>query len=334
MNNAATHSAIDPRILDEAADWLMRLHAGDATDADQAACERWRQISAEHARAWTRAQALVSKLGGLPKSLAMPALDRPAKVSRRAAMANLGKFAVLLAAIPAGWTLWRELEREGWTADHRTAAGERRELQLTDGTRIVLNTASAIDVRFDDTQRPVLLRAGEILVTTGHQDTATHRPFRVVTPQGRMEALGTHFNVRQDEGRTRIAVFEGAVRIEPGQSGSNVSAPLVLQAGQQTSFSETQIAPVAVADSGIATAWTRGMLLADNMPLSELAAELARYRRGVVQCDANIADLRVTGSFPVGSAADTDRSLTMLVSTYPVAAQLRLRGLWVTLVKR
>lgn len=312
----------------------MRLNASDATAADHAACEHWRASSPAHARAWARAELLVNKLGGVPKSLAMPALDRPAKVSRRRAMTSLGKLSMLLVAVPIGGIAWRELEHQGWTADHRTVTGERRELQLADGTRIVLNTASAIDVRFDDTQRLVLLRAGEILVTTEHRGNAAHRPFRIVTSQGRMEALGTRFTVRQDEGHTRIAVFDGAVRVEPGHGGNNVPTSLVLRAGQQTSFSDTQLAPVTSADASIATAWTRGMLLADNMPLSELAAELTRYRRGSVQCDASIADVRVTGSFPVGSAADTDRSLNMLVSTYPIEAQLRLRGLWVTLVKR
>ena len=70
------------------------------------------------------------------------------------------------------------------------------------------------------------------------------------------------------------------------------------------------------------------MLLADGMPLGVLAAELARYRKGVLRCDPAVANLRVSGTFPL---ADTDRSLAMLAATYPVVVASRLGGYWVTL---
>lgn len=334
MNRMAKPAAaIDPRILDEAAEWLMLLNAGDAVDEDRAACERWRHNSPEHARAWARAEALMNKLGGLPASVAMPALNRPADAGRRAVLANIGKLAALLAVIPVGWTAWRLADDSRWTADHHTAAGELREVQLADGSRVTINTASAIDVRFDTAQRLVLLRAGEILVQTARDTSATHRPFRVGTLQGRLEALGTRFTVRQLDNHTHVAVLEGAVRIEPRQGDSVEPRALVLHAGQQATFTVSNIAPISNADAA-ATAWTQRMLLADKMRLADLAAELARYRQGTVRCDPAIAGLRVSGAFPVGDAEATNHALTMLVSTYPIEAQLRLRGLWVTLVPR
>ncbi|XAH21241.1 FecR family protein [Xylophilus sp. GW821-FHT01B05] len=315
---------LDPRILDEAADWLVRLHDSTATDEDRQACERWRQSSPEHARAWARAELLVNKLGGLPASLAMPALGRPAQVGRRAAVA---KLAALLAAAPAGWAAWRLAEQQGWTADHRTATGERRDLQLADGSRLALNTGSAIDLRFDGTQRLVFLRAGEILVETAPDASGQQRPFRVATAAGVMQALGTRFSVREEDGRTHIAVLQGAVRISPA---GGVVAPQVLPAGQQTSFTAGGIGAFLDADE-TAIAWTHGMLLADKMRLADFVAELSRYRRGALYCDPAVAGLQVSGAFPTD---DTERVLRMLVSTYPVEAVTRLRGYWVTLVAR
>lgn len=346
VNAKTPPTAIDPRVLDEAADWLTLLAASDATDKDRTACARWQQSSPEHARAWARAEALLGKLSGLPAGLAMPALNRPANARRRAALASVGKLAALLATLPTGWVAWTLAEGSGWTADHHTAAGERRNLQLSDGSRLTLDTATAIDERFDSAQRLVRLRAGQILVETAtkmahHPMSASnpaasvglHRPFRVATSHGRMEALGTRFTVREMEGsapgvagRTHVAVLEGAVRIEPRDGAS-----MVLHAGEQAGFTAEGVGPVASVDPA-ATAWTRGMLLADNMALAELAMELARYRRGTIHCDPGVAGLRVSGAFPVGDADATDRALTMLVSTYPVQAQLRLLGLWVTLV--
>ena len=73
------------------------------------------------------------------------------------------------------------------------------------------------------------------------------------------------------------------------------------------------------------------MLLADHLRLQTLADELSRYRHGVVRVAPGVANLRVSGSFPV---ADTERTLDMIVATYPVDACARLNGLWITLAAR
>ncbi|RQO63788.1 histidine kinase [Variovorax sp. KBW07] len=316
------------RALDEAADWLVRLNDSAATDEDRRACERWRQSHPDNARAWARAELLMNKLGGLPSALAMPSLSRPTRSAQAGRRAAVARLAALLAAVPAGWVAWQLASERGWTAEHRTATGERRELRLADGSRLTLNTASAIDVRFDATQRLVVLRAGEIWIATAPDSGGAHRPFRVATDSGTMEALGTRFSVRREGPATHVAVLEGAVRLSPG--GWGAPAPRVLQAGQQGRFTSESIGGFTPADEAD-VAWTQGMLLADKMRLADFAAELSRYRPGALHCDAAVADLRISGAFPI---ADTDRVLGMLVSTYPVDAVTRLRGYWVTLVPK
>jgi transmembrane sensor len=319
-------NALAPRVLDEAAEWLMRLNDSAATDDDRRACERWRQSHPDHARAWARAELLMNKLGALPASLAMPSLAR-AERRHRGRRAAVGRLAALAAAVPAGWLGWQLATERGWTAEHRTATGERRVLRLADGSSVTLGTATAIDVRFGAAERLVVLRTGEILVATAPDTSAAaHRPFRVATQSGVMEALGTRFSVRTDNdngGTTRIAVFEGAVRIAPHRAASRV-----LAAPQQARFTAERIGDFAPADAADA-AWAQGMLMADGMRLAEFAAELSRHRPGLLLCDAAVADLRISGAFPLD---DTDRVLRMLVSTYPVDAVRRLRGHWVTLV--
>ncbi|MGJ7565326.1 FecR domain-containing protein [Variovorax sp. GB1R11] len=325
----APASALAPRVLDEAAEWLMRLHDSAVTEADRRACAHWCQSHPDHARAWARAELLMNKLGGLPPALAMPSLARPLQSARSARdggrRAAVGRLAALLAAVPAGWLGWQLASERGWTAEHRTATGERRELRLADGSRLVLNTASAIDVSFDGAQRLVVLHAGEILIATAPDPGTAHRPFRVATGHGTMEALGTRFSVRKEDGATRIAVLEGAVRIAPRAAASRV-----LPAGQQARFRADAIDAFTAADEA-GVAWAQGMLLADGMRLADFAAELSRYRPGALQCDAAVGNLRISGAFPL---EDTDRVLRMLVSTYPVDAVTRLRGYWVTLVPR
>jgi transmembrane sensor len=70
------------------------------------------------------------------------------------------------------------------------------------------------------------------------------------------------------------------------------------------------------------------MLMADRMRLADLAAELERYRGGLVRCAPAVAEVRVSGTFPL---RDTNLALNMLASTYPIAVRKRLNGYWVTL---
>lgn len=312
---------LDAAVLEEAAEWLMRLSENDLSDSERAEWERWKVSSPEHARAWSRAQRLQGKLGGLPSSLAMSALDRP-NPERRAA---LGKLALLLAAMPVGWGSWKLMESQQWTADYRTAVGQRRELTLADGSRITLNTDTAIDVHFDAERRLIHLREGEVLVQTAPDTSRTPRPFLVSTRQGRMQALGTRFTVRELPSRTHLAVLEGAVKVI--LAANSQTAPLIVNAGQRTDFSAQTFGAVALANH-YAGAWAQGMLMADKMRLGDFVTELTRYRRGFVRCDPAIAELRISGAFPI---SDTQRSLSMLVQTYPVRANAHLNGYWVTL---
>lgn len=312
----------DTEALEEAAEWLMAMSAGSVTDAQRADWLAWRSSSPERAQAWQRAERLMGKLDGLPPTLSMSALDRPADPGRRAMISRL---ALLLAVLPAGWAGWKLTEQQGWAADYRSTVGECRQLTLADGTQIFLNTDSAIDIRFDADERFIQLRRGEILVQTAPDIVVPARPLRVGTREGRMQALGTRFSVREQDGRTYLAVIEGAIRIEPARAAANLGT--VVQAGERVDFNAHTVSRPMPVDT-TATAWTQGMLLADGMRLDDFVTELARYQRGVIRCDPRIAGLRVSGAFPV---SDTRRSLSMLESTYALRVSAHMNGYWTLL---
>ncbi|EJM68947.1 FecR domain-containing protein [Pseudomonas sp. GM55] len=322
MSTLRSHSELDTQALEEAADWLIRLSEGELDETERAQWECWQVSTPERHRAWARAQMLQTKLGGLPPSLAMSALDRPSSPARRMA---LGKLAMILAALPVGWGSWKLVQSQQWTADYRTAVGQQRQLTLADGSQITLNTDTAIDVLFDANQRLVRLREGEILVQTAADSLPQARPFLVSTHQGLMQALGTRFTVRELSARTRLAVLEGAVRVQ--LADANRAAPLIVNAGERTDFSSHSFGQPSPVDRSV-SAWTQGMLMADNLRLADFVIELARYRSGIVRCHPAIADLRISGAFPI---RETQRTLNMLVQTYPVIATGHLSGYWVTL---
>lgn len=300
----------------QAAQWFFLLHAGDASERDQARWRRWHEADPAHALAWQRAQSVGQKFAIVPRALAGPVLQRPARGERRRAAKAL---ALLLMAAPAGWLAWRQTPAHDWLADARTARGERRSLVLADGSRLDLDTASAVDIHFDGEMRLLHLRAGAIHVQTAADPYG--RPFIVRTAQGRMQALGTRFAVRQDDALTRVAVSQGAVRLHPLQG-----APLVLEAGQQADFSAQQVLPPQPA-AAHADSWVQGVLQVRDMRLQDFARELGRYRAGLLRCDPEVADLRISGAFQL---ADTDAVLHSLPRGLPVQLLWRTRY-WVTL---
>lgn len=319
-------TAIAPAMLQRAAEWMARLWSGDASEADAAACAAWRAAHPEHERAWARLQRFEQQFDTIPREVARGALSgtpRRARLDRRRALQVLGLVAsgggAALLAHETG--LWQRT-----TSDYRTAVGETRAIVLTDGSQVVLDTASAIDVAYTASERRIVLRTGAILVRSAPDTATTHRPLLVQTQQGTATALGTRFSVRAGDDVSEVAVFEGLVELRPLHEGASA---VRLPAGMRGSYSH-QAAQANGQVEESAAAWTRGSLVAERMRLADLLSELGRYRHGVLRCDDSVANLRVTGVY---SLRDIDRSLVNLALSLPVELAYRTR-FWVTVRPR
>ncbi|QIE28974.1 Protein FecR (plasmid) [Caballeronia sp. SBC1] len=321
--NANARPDIAPEIARSAVEWWMELQSGDTTASQRNAFERWLAAHPDHERAWRHIQSASSRFHGLSDAIgsnvARAALMPPRSAKRRA---NVKALAVLLFASSGAWIVEERVPWRAWSADERTAVGERRTLTLGDGTVVTLNTDSAINVRYSSTERRLRLLSGEIMVITGHADGPTPRPFVVETAQGTLQPLGTRFAARQQTDASRLDVFDGAVRIQPFDAAHRAT---VLHAGQRARFTRIDVGPLETITENDA-AWTDGLIVASSMRLGDFVAELSRYRRGVVRCAPEIADLRLSGTFPL---ADTGRVLETLDSTLPVQLEFVTRY-WVT----
>ena len=310
---------VSAQVLDAAIAWQLSLDPGNPVEREEFA--KWHAAHEEHARAW-RQLGLLDQRFSVTSGPARAALLQSHEGIRR----RVRKLGSGLASIVAvlGLALYggeRYLPLDYWLADQRTATGEQRILRLSDGTVINLNTHSAVDVRFDETRRRVILQDGEILVETGHGDA---RPFIVETREGSMRALGTRFLVKHEEDGTRLSVLKSAVAANPQASREEQ----ILREGQQVLMRNNGLGPIVALNPG-ADAWTRGMLVVENARLEDLVHELSRYRPGYLGVAPEIADLRITGSFPL---KDTDLALRALLPTLPVQIERHTQW-WVTLAK-
>lgn len=328
--------------VDQAITWYVRLASGQQTARDQADFEHWLAGHAEHARAWRRLQGIGGHLQGtrlhIQPAVARSTLALAAKAMpprRRAfkalAWVGIGGTALYLAQRQVPW----RTELVAALADERTATGARRSLVLPDGTRLMLNTATAVDIRFDARQRRVLLRGGEILVATARD--LEGRPFVVETQEGTLVPVGTRFTVRRDETElhgaelaTRLGVSEGAVEVRPADDPTG--APVRVAAGQKVAFTRAGVGAVeALSDAD--PSWADGVLVAERTPLGQFVAELSRYRTGRLRCAPEVAGLRITGTWPLEGSDPTERILASLERHLPVRIH-RLTRYWVTVQPR
>ncbi|MGF6396102.1 FecR domain-containing protein [Pseudomonas plecoglossicida] len=305
--------------LRSAAQWYAQLSSGVDPAGVQQGWKRWHDADPLHRQAWQQVEAVRQLVEGVPGDIAAPAL-RQARESRRRVLRQL---LVLVGVGAVGWTGWESDVRTTLAATHHTGVGEQRGVALEDGSQVLLDSHSALDVRFDNDQRVVRLLRGRIMVQTASDALA--RPFLVEVAQGQVQALGTRFTVQSDARYCEVAVLEKAVQVCP----ANSDRTLRLDAGQQVRFDRALFGEPWLSDAAVAS-WRTGSLIAIKRPLAELLEELSRYRRGWLRCDPSIAGLQVSGAFPLD---DTDRALAALESGFDLRI-VRRTDYWVSVMPR
>lgn len=309
----------------QALEWQVVLWSGEVSECEEQAFEQWLSAAEKHRQAWKSIQQINRHIDALPhlKSAAMALRASRAPEKRRNILRAL---ALLLGVAGCGYAVRQTPQWQIAQADLTTDYGETQTLRLADGSEICLNAATAVNLSFSEAGRCVHLLRGEILITTAASwpNTPEHRPFWVETAQGRIQALGTKFNVKARKAMTEIGVIEGAVEI---QTAGIPPEKKRLHAGEQTRFTQVSIAPPQPIGSAL-TEWIHQRMVVEQMPLQDFASELERYRRGIVQVDPAIAHLHISGSFPLNN---TDQVLQSLTYSLPVKIRT-LAPLWVRIV--
>jgi transmembrane sensor len=284
--------AEDP-VYEAAAGWVARLSSPDATDRDRREFEVWRSAAPAHAEAYAEMEDLWRRLGHAP--------DPRQRRRMPKGLAGIVVAAALAAALAGELGLVDRMRADLWSG-----VGEIAHASLPDGSRVDLNTDTALALRFTDGERAVELLRGEAFFDVAPDPG---RPFVVRGGGLSARALGTRFSVRVDGTDTPVDVAEGRVEVAAAGPPVRVSAG---EAAREAGGSLT----VVRADVGRATAWRAGRLIVSGERLSAVLAELGRYRRGrIVLLDSAAGERRVTGAFDL---SDTDEALTVLAATLGV----------------
>jgi len=327
QNENHTTGVPSHKMLQQAAKWFAIINDEAVTAQQKDAWAHWLKQHPQHRLAWQYVENVGKRFhqttqlgaqGDVSNTLATVRADR---LSRRKLLQGLGGLSAI------GWLSWHftplpNVARDSIMAsraDYHTVTGETREVALQDGGRLWLNTASAINIHYHSDSRQIDLLGGEILIQTS-PDTQ-NRPFIVNTQHGSLQALGTRFAVREYNEATFLAVYDGAVKIQTFSGETQI-----IKADQQTTFGQHHIQVPSIAERA-GEAWVRGLLVANNISLKALIAEVSRYQHAHIAVDPAIAHLRVMGTYP---ANRPDHVLAMLEDALPIKVN-RLLPWWVSL---
>ena len=289
------------RALAEAAVWIARLHGPDRTQAVESGWSDWFRANPDHATAWEIVSDTWNRTHDIPVALVHP----PVRL-RRSPSRFVSKWTLLMvaaaASVVAGWAV--VFFGRGLVT---TAVGEQKTLNLSDGTRIELNTATRLAVKYDANTRLVELKAGEAYFSVAHE----LRPFVVIAGLRKVVAIGTSFTVRRDqsaddsvtvtliEGRVAVAAA-GAPDIPLHQAIAEVT---VLNAGERLQVRRHASIKIDTPSMDRATGWMRGQLIFDHTPLDEAVEELNRYSvTRISLASAETGQIPVSGTFRVSDS--------------------------------
>ncbi|MBT4522395.1 MAG: FecR family protein [Halieaceae bacterium] len=277
---------------DEALGWIARLRAGSASDLDRQGFALWLAEDASHKQAMDAMLEMWDDLASV-RYLPVTAIhSRPAANRDKWLAGALATAACLVVAL----LLWPQGFSENKQWNYQTNLGEQRSFELADSSRLSLNTASRVQVTYNDERRYVELIQGEAYFEVAKDSS---RPFEVELGSARVTAIGTAFNIYRDDMASAITVTEGVVRVtELGDTGGRAPMVEVLHANQQLTANTMGLQASSKVDVAELIAWRRGELIANEMPLPELVAQIERYNgTHILITDSNVAALTVSGVF-------------------------------------
>lgn len=312
---------IDPGVHTEAERWFVRLLDADARDPRRAEFERWIAADPAHARAYEDAERLwrlgveaarhPDLLAAANRAMrrAQPGLGRQLRIWLAPAMAIAAAIFFLGGLVAVWWPVPGAQPRD---LLYVTRTGQQRAIQLRDGSALLLDTDSAVVVRYGRLARTVVLLHGRAEFQVRHDEDW---PFVVRAGGGTVTDVGTTFQVSIGQHhQVRVVLLEGEVQVATPHSKATLTT------GEALRFDRAGMvrAPYP-ADLQAALGWTSGEVVARGWPLSRLLDEMNRYSSTKVELgNSALGDVSVTGTFRAGDQATL---LKVLESGWPIRAR-------------
>lgn len=227
---------------------------------------------------------------------------------RRQIIARIAAILVLC-VICAGGYLWY---RANSAVSYATRIGERYLVVLSDGSRVSLDSDTAIKVKYAHGMRRIRLDHGQARFDVAHDAS---RPFKVSVGTESVTAVGTTFNVEKLNSKTLVALLRGRVIIESEAGGAHV--PILLSAGEQVTAAAGHLSAIQRLNPEDVRAWESGHLIFRNEPLGDAVERVNRYASNPIMVAPAAAAIPISGVF---NAGDIGSFISAITGYFPVEA--------------
>jgi transmembrane sensor len=289
------------QIEERAALWLLRREESDWTPDEEAEFQAWlNESDANKVSYWRLEQGwrAADRIGALGLT-ARPATDRHTEDRNR------GRISVAIAAsvfLAFGAFVLQTTDLPFQSApatrieSFEAGVGVRKQINLSDGSQIELNTATSLRAELGTRRRAVWLDRGEAFFEIAKRDNS---PFTVYAGSRTIRVIGTKFGVRRTGDKVIVSVAEGRVQVTDSRAGASISSAMIEAGDVAIATSQsTLIETNTKGDLEERLAWRQDLLVFDDATLAEAAAEFNRYNHTeLVIADPGLAQMRIGGRF-------------------------------------
>lgn len=176
---------------------------------------------------------------------------------------------------------------------HKTTYGEILDLQLPDGTSVVLNGNSKISYTKDNVRSLSLTGEAYFKVKS---IPSTKAKFWVHTNDLKVEVLGTMFHINTRKKKTKVVLDEGSVHLKLKNGLEKEMIP-----GDMISFSkdDNQISHKSVSNTTTYSLWRDGTYTFNNISLKEVMKNIEfTYGLKAIFKDQKLKDFKLSGGIP------------------------------------
>ncbi|BCM25658.1 FecR family protein [Methyloradius palustris] len=310
-------------LRETAARWFFRIKNTEPDHPDRGQFEAWLMANPVHAQEYLAVSSVWEDFDSTAKiqSLAdiMERKTNELRDERSKKLKQLANravhFMVVLGVSLFGYHFWQDwAARPVFQVANITPVGQMQEQVLADGSKLIINANTNIEVTYYRDRRTAKISQGEVIFDVAKDPS---RPFVIDSGHARITVLGTHFVVNRLNGLVRVSVDHGSVRVEAQDStGANILTPIVLHNGEVAEVKPGEMPQRVERNAADAFTFQNGTLVFDEASLEEISETLSRYRKiPIKSITTRHSDPHVTAVMKV---RDTERFLALLPEISPI----------------
>ena len=299
----ANSTGIPSTILDSALQWAVVLGSGEVQRDQRLSFNQWLIDDPLHSLAWQRIQMIEQDFSTLRQlSDDHSSAKNPPKKRQFLKLLSAVVACVMVLTI----AIEGRVNLHAWRSAYATTLGQVQHIQLAGGTKISLDSLSAINIDSSSSAPIITLLSGSIFIDSSAA-SSSKKP-TIVTNDASFTPIGTQFIVNSNSKQSSLQVLAGQVKI--------AAKDFQLKVLEGNSWSINDGIATPMINSGIkAGGWRQGVIEANNARLAEVLQALQPYHRGKIYYTSDVANLRVTGTFRL---EDTNSALLVISAALPI----------------